>query len=83
MSDPNFRWLRSLSGAMAELDELLDEVPLLDERHTRVVRMRFDALVTEDEGAGEFGVRYREYLQRSPEVVMAHAMVRIALRALG
>ena len=80
MGDPFFAWLRPLSGAMAELDELLDaEAP--GPHHARLVRVRFEALVTE-EGEGDFPARYREFLQRSSEVVVAHAMVRLALRPL-
>lgn len=81
VSDAFFQWLRPLSGAMADLDELLDLVDPGPE-HTRAVRLRFEALVTEDENDSVFGVRYRDYLQRSAEVVMAHAVVRIALRPL-
>ena len=80
MSAQQFAWLRPLSGAMAELDELLD-LPDPQPEHGRLVRVRFEALITDD-GDGAFGVRYREMLQRSPEVVMAHAAVRIALRPL-
>lgn len=80
MTDDWFAWLRPLSGAMVELDELLD-LPAPQAEHARRVRLRFEALVTDD-GDGLFGVRYREYLQSSPDVVMAHAAVRIALRPL-
>lgn len=81
VTDAFFQWLRPLSGAMADLDELLDVVEPGPE-HTRAVRLRFEALVTEDDAESAFGSRYREYLQRSAEVVMAHAAVRIALRPL-
>ena len=83
MEDPYFRWLRALSGAMADLDELIDEEEDPTHEQAREVALRFEALVTEGDEAGEFGVRYREFLQRSPEVVMAHAAVRLALRPLG
>ncbi len=81
IGDPAFQWLRPLSGAMADLDELLDVVEPTHE-HARAVRLRFEALVTEDDEQSAFGARYRDYLQRSAEVVMAHAAVRIALRPL-
>lgn len=80
MTDEWFAWLRPLSGAMVELDELLD-LPAPQPEHAQRVRLRFEAMVTDD-GDGPFGVRYREYLQRSADVVMAHAAVRIALRPL-
>ena len=80
MGDPWFGWLRPLSAAMADLDALLDvEAPGPD--HARRVRLRFEALVT-DEGEGDFPGHYREDRQRSPDVVMAHAAVRLALRPL-
>lgn len=80
MTDESFAWLRPLSGAMVELDELLDLPAPAPEQAARV-RIRFEAMVTDD-GDGPFGARYREYLQRSADVVMAHAAVRIALRPL-
>lgn len=83
MGDPFFGWLRLLSGAMAALDELLDQVEPLSSDQARRVGQRFDSLVTGEAEAAEFGARYREYLQRSPDLVMAHAAVRLALRKVG
>ena len=80
MTDPYFQWLRPLSRAMVDLDELLD-VPEPDAAQAAHVRRRFEALVT-DEAEGNFGERYRRYLQRSVDVVAAHAEVRIRLRPL-
>ena len=82
MEDPYFRWLRELSGAMADLDELIDEEEELSREQAIEMARRFEALVTQSDDSGEFGPRYRRYLQSSPDVVMAHAAVRMALGPL-
>ena len=68
----DFAWLRALSGLLARIDEALDaEGPAGDaETFFRETRQLLRS------GAGtRFGTKYREALQRSPEVVMAHADV--------
>ena len=72
--DEQFTWLRPLSGLMARIDEALDddcEVPRSGvERLFRDV----EALLRSDR-EGAFETRYRDALQESPDVVMAHADV--------
>jgi hypothetical protein len=74
LEDEEFAWLRSLSAMIAQIDEALDG----DEP---VSTAAVDAFVGETyrllrAGAGgAFETKYREALQRSPEVVMAHADV--------
>lgn len=82
MTDPYFRWLRSLSSAMADLDDLLDQHEALTHEQARGVGLRFDSLVTGQTDAYEFSERYRGYLQKSADLVIAHAAVRLALRPL-
>lgn len=75
---PQFAWLLKLSGAMAELDERLDdrEAPL-DSDGVLGLRKAIAALI----GPGvaldpAFREKYTAMLHASPEVVMAHAAVR-------
>jgi hypothetical protein len=75
-----FAWLRMLSAMIATIDAALDEAEgeLADtEVRAHVGRAR-DLL--RSGGDGPFETKYREALQRSPHVVMAHAAV---VRLLG
>ncbi len=74
---PFFAWLRPLSGYMADLDELLDEPEPLAPSRAAGMRARLEALLIDP--AGGFAPRYLEMLQRSAEVVIAHAVMRAAL----
>jgi hypothetical protein len=75
-ADPAFAWLRGLSGLMADLDELIDDPEPIAADRAKRMRARLEALLIEEPA---FAERYREMLQRSAEVVIAHAAVRGAL----
>jgi hypothetical protein len=73
IDDEQFAWLRALSGLIAEIDAALDEPggPLAGDRiYLEQVRG-----LLRSESRGPFETKYRDALQRSPEVVMAHAAV--------
>jgi hypothetical protein len=70
-----FAWLRSLSRMISSIDEALDEMEDSDgdaqtERFLRQARG-----LLRSGGDSPFDTKYREALQRSPDVVMAHAAV--------
>lgn len=68
----HFAWLRALSAMISAIDAALDEMDDAEEgTETFVEQAR--ALLRSDDGL--FGTKYREALQRSPDVVMAHAAV--------
>jgi hypothetical protein len=87
LNDPHFAWLRPLSGIIAQIDEALDPRRPLDPREATSnrgearadidVRSFFRATeeLLRSGGTGEFQTNYRDALQKSPEVVMAHANV--------
>ncbi|MDR4466085.1 MAG: hypothetical protein MRJ66_17665 [Nitrospira sp.] len=79
LNDAWFAWLRPLSQLMAKLDELSEE----DEPSTRgkcaEVLASVRALLTPTEVGEGFGWQYHDALQRSPDVVLAHAAVRALL----
>jgi len=74
LNDPYFAWLRPLSGIIAQIDEALDP---------RATTAAFDAstlfeaaqTLLRSGGSSAFQTKYRDALQKSPEVVMAHADV--------
>ena len=76
LSDAWFAWLRPLSQLMAKLDELgeTDEPSTSEEIATLLTSVR-TLLSPTEEGQG-FGRQYYDALQRSPDVVLAHATVK-------
>jgi hypothetical protein len=71
----HFTWLRSLSGMISAIDAALDEAEggLVDADVERFLGQARGLL--RSGGNGPFETKYREALQRSPDVVMAHAEV--------
>lgn len=72
MTDPQFAWLRSLSTMIAQIDALVDaDDPITEVTFTSVSQGAYRLL--RSGGSGEFQLKYRDALQDSPDVVMAHA----------
>lgn len=76
LEDPEFAWLRALSGLASRIDAVLDEpddaVPAVVHERAFLEETR---RLLRSEGHGPFETKYRDALQRSPDVVMAHAAV--------
>lgn len=75
MEDPFFSWLRPMSKAMVEMDELLEEALPLEPIRIAGLRERIEGMIASE--------RYLNLLQSSPEVVMAHTALRKALGDLS
>jgi hypothetical protein len=72
LDDPQFAWLRSLSALIARIDAAVDaDDPLSSEDVDAAFREVYRLL--KGGAGGEFQEKYHEALQRSPDVVMAHA----------
>jgi hypothetical protein len=78
---PFFAWIRPLLQLMVELDELIDSPPPLVHAEVASIRARLEALLSESSGE-ELGSRYVIFLQRSTELVIAHAALRRELALL-
>ena len=80
-SDPWFAWLAPVTRLLAAVDEMLDApAPLTTANVESVVRQTGSLLVATTEGEG-FSRHYDEALQRSPDVVLAHAAAAKVIRA--
>jgi len=75
----HFAWLRSLSRLIARIDEAVDAREPATGADAGKLLAEVDRLLRSG-GTDVFATRYREALQESPEVVMAHAEV---VRVLG
>jgi hypothetical protein len=79
LHDQEFAWLRSLSGLVAHIDEVRSgDVPPPGELVERVFAEATRLLKSGEQSP--FHDKYRDALQESPEVVMAHAEVSKLLR---
>lgn len=76
LDDPHFAWLRALSSLIVQLDDLALTDELATEDDARQHVRRVEGLLHSSGGDNaEFGERYRDALQKSPEVVVAHGHV--------
>jgi hypothetical protein len=78
LTHEHFAWLRALSTLMARIDELVDEEAIGVDDAQAVLRETYRLLKSGDSGA--FQDKYRDALQESPDVVMAHAGISELLR---
>jgi|CXWL01.1.fsa_nt_gi hypothetical protein len=72
IEDPWFTWLRPLTALIAAMDEALgDDTP---EGEARVAPILAEAgsLLHPDENGSDFQQRYHEFVQRAPDVAVAH-----------
>jgi hypothetical protein len=76
----HFAWLRALSSMITAIDAALDEPEDIADVQIEAFFGRTRALLRSG-GDGPFETKYRQALQRSPDVVMAHAAVVKALPA--
>ena len=79
-SDPWFGWLTPVTQLIAAVDERLDaEEPLTAAEAEVLIREAGTLLVATSEGKG-FSRHYDEALQRSPDVILAHATAARVIR---
>jgi hypothetical protein len=80
LHDEHFAWLRPLSTLIATIDELVDTgEPIASADAQKMFAEVYGLLKSGDSGA--FQDKYRQALQDSPDVVMAHAGVSAVLPA--
>jgi hypothetical protein len=81
--DPWFAWLTPVTQLITAVDERLDSPePLTADEVDALVRKARELLVATTDGEG-FSRHYDEALQRSPDVIMAHAVAARIIRAKG
>jgi hypothetical protein len=79
LNDAWFAWLRPLSQSIAKLDELSESNdPAPREAIPALLASVQTLMIPTEEGEG-FSRQYHDALQRSPDVVLAHAAVRALL----
>ena len=79
INDPWFQWLRPMTALIAAIDEaIVDDSPDAEARATALFAAARELLHPSDTGS-DFQQRYFEFIQRSPDVAVAHG---IMVRAL-
>lgn len=72
MEDPQFAWLRAMSGEMVHMDEVRLNRDGVEEYHLRLVGTRLRALLVQDREPTDFQKRYEEAKAEVPEILLAH-----------
>lgn len=76
LHDPHFAWLRALSAIIVQVDDLAARDELATEEDARKQLAAVEALLrASGDETSPFGRRYRDALQASPDVVVAHGHV--------
>ena len=75
LHDEWFAYLRPLSSLVVQMDELLDAEESTELEAEALVAQARALLTSDASGTGGLGERYRGALQRTPEVILAHAEV--------
>ena len=79
LNDAWFAWLRPLSQSIAKLDELSESDDAASRETIPALLVSVQTLLMPTEEGEGFGRQYHDALQRSPDVVLAHAGVRTLL----
>ena len=79
LNDAWFAWLRPLSQSIAKLDELSESDDAASREAIQALLAFVKTLLMPTEEGEGFGRQYHAALQRSPDVVLAHAGVRTLL----
>jgi catechol 2,3-dioxygenase len=82
INDPWFAWLHSLSELVVRIDETVDPDSPATDADAAALIDQVEKLLTASENGEGFHRRYFDALQRQPAVVMAHADVRRAIKAM-
>jgi len=82
INDPWFAWLHSLSELVVRIDETIDPDSPATDADAATLIDQVEKLLTASENGEGFHRRYFDALQRQPAVVMAHADVRRAIKAM-
>lgn len=80
LNDAWFAWLRPLSQSIAKLDELSESDDAASRETIPALLVSVQTLLMPTEEGEGFGRQYYDALQRSPDVVLAHAAVRTLLK---
>ncbi len=82
IGDPWFAWLHSLSELIVRIDETVEPDSPSNDADADALIDQVERLLTASETGDGFPRRYFDALQRQPAVVLAHADVRRAIKAM-
>ncbi len=72
IEDPWFAWLRPLTALIAAMDEALQDQTPEGEARLAPMLAQTASLLRPDENGTDFQQRYDEFVQRAPDVAVAH-----------
>lgn len=82
LSDPEFTWLRSASGLMADIDALMDNFTVTEEQ-LKIIRQELESMfLTPSENPKDFNSLYNEIVKKDSDVMLYHGHLRQLIKAL-
>lgn len=82
VSDPEFHWLRSASGLMADIDALMDN-HTVSEYELKIIRQELESMfLIPSENPKDFQAIYSEIVKRDSDVMLFHGHLRQMIRSL-
>lgn len=76
MSDSPFAWLRTVSGLVVRIDEMMSPKAGAGESEGRRLLQYVQETMMPSETALGFGAKYHDAIQREPDILLAHRDVR-------
>ncbi len=76
MSDSPFSWLRTVSGLVVRIDEMMSPKAGAGEQEGRRLLAYVRDTMMPSETALGFGAKYHDAIQREPDILLAHREVR-------
>ena len=80
LNDPEFAWLRTLSQMMAYVDEIYFQKEAILESQVEDIYNKVDGLFSL-QNESEFTYRYKQAVVTIPDLMMAHGLLKVALKA--
>ncbi|MEZ0393293.1 MAG: hypothetical protein ACAH59_13825 [Pseudobdellovibrionaceae bacterium] len=82
VSDPEFKWLRTASGLMSDIDALMDNYTV-SENELKLIRQELESLfLVPNENPNEFQSIYSEIAKRNSDVMLYHAHLKQMIQSL-
>lgn len=72
LNDPQFEWLRKMSGTIVEIDEALSRRSTADSQAAGALLDQVRTLLIRNENGDDYQRRYWQAIQDSPDVVITH-----------
>jgi hypothetical protein len=82
LSEPEYSWMRPITGLMSDIDALMDNYEVAEE-DLRIIRQELEGLfLIPSENPADFSSKYQDMVRQDPDVMLYHGLLRQLIRAL-